>query len=136
MPCQNDGTCNLISEEPFNYTCTCQQGYTGESCGAGKLMYSSSTKQQRWRPKFELIPGGPKKTEVDFYEFALINSYLFSPCWIEHLFLIIITPRSSILWRTFYFMSNFLWTSGFAISLSLILPRNSGNRANPKNDNP
>ena len=32
---------------------------------------------------------------VDFQDFALINSYLFSPCWIEHLFLIIITPRSS-----------------------------------------
>ena len=31
---------------------------------------------------------------VDFQDFALINSYLFSPCWIEHLFLIIITPRS------------------------------------------
>ena len=30
-----------------------------------------------------------------FQDFALINSYLFSPCWIEHLFLIIITPRSS-----------------------------------------
>ena len=35
-------------------------------------------------------------------------------------------------------MSNFLWTviSGFAINLSLIVPRNSGNRANPENDSP
>ena len=27
---------------------------------------------------------------VNFQDFALINIYLFSPCWIEHLFLIII----------------------------------------------
>ena len=35
-------------------------------------------------------------------------------------------------------MSNFFWTviSGFAISLSLIVPRNSGNQANPENDSP
>ena len=40
--------------------------------------------------------GWPKNNgTVDFLDFALINSYLFSPCWIEHLFLIIITPRSS-----------------------------------------
>ena len=31
------------------------------------------------------------------------NSYLFSPCWIEHLFLIIITPRSSNLVENFSF---------------------------------
>ena len=45
------------------------------------------------------IPGGPIKTEQSiqsiFQDFALINSYLFSSCWIEHLFLIIITPISS-----------------------------------------
>ena len=40
---------------------------------------------------------------VDFQDFALINSYLFSPCWIEHLFLIIITPRSSNLIENFLF---------------------------------
>ena len=53
------------------------------------------------------IPGGPKKTEQSiqsiFQDFALINSYLFSPCWIEHLFLIIITPRSSNLVENFLF---------------------------------
>ena len=53
------------------------------------------------------IPGGPKKNgtvdTVDFQDFALINSYLFSPCWIEHLFLIIITPRSSNLVENFLF---------------------------------
>ena len=46
-----------------------------------------------------------------FQNFALINSYIFSPCWIEHLFLNTITPRSSNLVENFfYFMSNFLWT--------------------------
>ena len=53
------------------------------------------------------IPGGPIKTEQSiqsiFQDFALINSYLFSPCWIEHLFLIIITPRSSNLVENFLF---------------------------------
>ena len=48
---------------------------------------------------FFCIPGGPQKTEQSihtiFQDFVLINSYFFSPCWIEHLFLIIITPRSS-----------------------------------------
>ena len=53
------------------------------------------------------IPGGPKKTEQSiqsiFQDFALINSHLFSPCWIEHLFLIKITPRSSNLVENFSF---------------------------------
>ena len=53
------------------------------------------------------IPGGPEKTEQSiqsiFQDFALINNYLFSPCWIEHLFLIIITPRSLNLVENFLF---------------------------------
>ena len=53
------------------------------------------------------IPGGPQKTEQSiqssFQDFALTNSYLFSPCWIEHLFLIMITPRSSNLVENFSF---------------------------------
>ena len=60
-----------------------------------------------------------KKTEQSiFQDFALINSYLFSPCWIEHLFLIIISPRSSNLVEKFLLykkMSNFLWTVIFGI---------------------
>ena len=53
------------------------------------------------------IPGGPIKTEQSiqsiFQDFALINSYLISLCWIEHLSLIIITPRSSNLVENFLF---------------------------------
>ena len=53
------------------------------------------------------IPGGPINTEQSiqsiFQEFALINSNFFSLCWIEHLFLIIITPRSSNLVENFLF---------------------------------
>ena len=49
--------------------------------------------------KNNAIPGGPQKTEQSiqsiFQDFALINSYLFSPCYIEHHFFIIVTPRSS-----------------------------------------
>ena len=41
---------------------------------------------------------------TNFQDFALINSYIFfSPCWIEHLFLIIITPISSNLVENFLF---------------------------------
>ena len=55
-----------------------------------------------------IIPGGPQKTEQSiqsiFQDFALINSYLFSPCRIEHLFLIMITPRSSNLVDNFFIL--------------------------------
>ena len=63
--------------------------------GAYMILYSLN---------FKYISGGPKKTEQSiFQDFALINSYLFSPCWIEHLFLIIITPRSSNLVENFLY---------------------------------
>ena len=59
-------------------------------------------------PPPSIIQGGPKRQKrskhgtVDFlYDFALINSYSFSSCWKEHLFLIIITPRSSNLVENF-----------------------------------
>ena len=38
---------------------------------------------------------------VDLFYFALINSSPFSPCWIDHIFLIIITQRSSNLVEKF-----------------------------------
>ena len=74
--------------KPYLYAWSCKYNY--RSCTP--LIHSST-----------YTPGGPppqkKKTEQSiqsiFQDFALINSYLFSPCWIEHLFLIIITPRSS-----------------------------------------
>ena len=51
------------------------------------------------------IPCGQKKhgtvDTVDFQDFARINIYLVSLCWIEPLFLIIITPRSSNLVENF-----------------------------------
>ena len=59
------------------------------------------------------IPGGPKNGTVDFQDFALINNYLFSLCWIEHLFLIIITPRSSNLVENFLFYESFLMDCHF-----------------------
>ena len=67
------------------------------------------------------IPGGPKITEQSiFQDFALINSYLFSPCWIEHLFLVIITPRSLNLVENFLFYEYFLMDCHFrALPLSL-----------------
>ena len=69
----------------------------------GELSIVLSMSIQMW----VLYTGWPKKTEQSilsiFEDFALINSYLFSPCWIEHLFLIIITPRSSNLVDNFLF---------------------------------
>ena len=59
-------------------------------------------------------PKKKRKTEQSiFQDFALINSYHFSPCWIEHLFLIIITPRSSNLVENFLFYEWFLMVCHF-----------------------
>ena len=45
--------------------------------------------------KFSLV-GGPKKNgTVDFLGLCSDKQLFISPCWIEHLFLIIMTPRSS-----------------------------------------
>ena len=147
------------------------------------------------------IPGGPQKTEQSIqsiFRTLLWSTVIFLPCWIEHLFLIIITPRSSNLVENFLFYELFLMdrhfrdlpdfqssrgtindsfsstcaktyqhsTSYKEISvpitcldcksllgntritehntrsiygrpkLSLIVSRNSGNRANPENDSP
>ena len=66
------------------------------------------------------IPGGPKITEQSIFQnFALINNYLFSPCWIEHLFLVIITPRSLNLVENFLFYDYFFMDCHFrALPLS------------------
>ena len=62
----------------------------------------------------DLIPGGPpppqkkkKKKHVDTVDLQstllLLTVIFFSPCWIKHLFLIIITQRSSNLVENFLF---------------------------------
>ena len=56
------------------------------------------------RKKIYIYRVAPQKTEQSiFQDFALINSYLFSPCWIEQLSLIIIAPRSSNVVENFLF---------------------------------
>ena len=61
-----------------------------------------------------IYTGCPKNNgTVNFQDFALINSYLFSPCWIEHLFLFIITPRSFNLVKKFLFYEYFLMDCHF-----------------------
>ena len=77
------------------------------------------------------IPGGPPPPKkkpgifdtVGFSGLCSDQQLSFSPCWIEHLFLIIIRPRSSIWLRTFYFMSNYLWTVIFGICPISRVPR-------------
>ena len=72
-----------------------------------------------------LLVGGPRKNgTVNFLELCSDEQLFFSPCWIEHLFLIIMTPRESnlveyffILWIISYRLS-FL---GFAINMSSCL---------------
>ena len=49
------------------------------------------------------IPGGPQKTEQSIKSTLLWSTVIFSPCWIEHLYLIILTPRSSNLVENFIF---------------------------------
>ena len=48
-----------------------------------------------------------------FQDFALIQQLFSSPCWIEHLFPIIITPRSSNLVENFLFYETFLMDCHF-----------------------
>ena len=73
---------------------------------------------------FPLVGGPPKNGTVNFLGLCSDEQLFFSPCWIEHFFLIIMTPRSSnlvrklfILWVISYRLS-FL---GFAINLSSCL---------------
>ena len=43
---------------------------------------------------FSLVGGPPKHGTVDFLWLCSDVQLFFSPCWIEHLFLVIMTPRS------------------------------------------
>ena len=74
------------------------------------------------------VPPPKKKGTVDFLGLCSDQQLSLFTCWIEYRFLIVITPRSSnlvenlfILWVITYGLS----FSGFAIDLSLIVPRNS-----------
>ena len=86
-------------------------------------------RQLRCNLRCNNIPGAPpppkkkkkkkkkKKTEQSiqsiFQDFALINSYLFSLCWIEHLLLMMLTPRSSNLVENFLSYESFLMDCHF-----------------------
>ena len=48
--------------------------------------------------------GWPKNGSVDFLGLCSDQQLSFSPCWIEHLFLIVITPRSSHLVEFLYIL--------------------------------
>ena len=61
------------------------------------------------------IPGGHKKRNRRFSGLCSEQQLSFSPCWIEHLFLIIITPRSLNLVENFFLWVHFLWTVIFGI---------------------
>ena len=52
---------------------------------------------------FSLGGGPPKNGTVNFLGLCSDEQLFFSPCWIEHLFLIIMTPRSSNLIESFLF---------------------------------
>ena len=52
---------------------------------------------------FSLVGGPPQNGTVNFFRTLLDEQLVFSPCWIEHLFLIIMTPRSSNLVENFSF---------------------------------
>ena len=84
-----------------------------------------------------------KKTEQSiqsiFQDFALINSYLFSPCWIEHFFphynntkIIKFGWELFILWVISYGLS----FSGFARFPEFRGTINDELMANPENDSP
>ena len=60
------------------------------------------------------IPGGPKNPgTVDFLGLCSDQQLSFSPCWIEHLSLIIITPSSSNSVENFLFYEYFLMDCHF-----------------------
>ena len=93
-----------VGKQPQNPAISCQNWFilmlqiAYKSCSYSKWVVS------HYLPKLDCNPGGPQKMEQSiFQDFVLINSYLFSACWIEHLFLIIITPRSSNLVENFLF---------------------------------
>ena len=68
-------------------------------------------------PSFGLYTGWPRNNgtvdTVDFSELCSNQQLFSSPCWIEHLFPIIITPRSSNLVENFLSYETFLMDCHF-----------------------
>ena len=68
----------------------------------------------KWSIRYTRWPKQKRNSRFYSQDFALINSYHFPPCWIEHLSLIIITPRSSNFgWELFI-----LWVISYGLSFS------------------
>ena len=63
--------------------------------------------------RYAPIPGGPEITEQSIQSIFRTLQLFSSPCWIEHLFPIIITPRSSNLVENFLFYETFLMDCHF-----------------------
>ena len=92
---------------------------------------------------YQVYTGWPKKNgtveTVDISGLCSDQQLSFSPCWIEHLFFIIITPRSSNLVENFLFyeyLSYGLSFSGFARFPEFRGTINDKLMANPENDSP
>ena len=67
-----------------------------------------------WGTWVFLYSGWPrKKWNSRFFRTLLYSTVIFSPCWIEHPFPIIITPRSSNLVENFLFYETFLMDCHF-----------------------
>ena len=122
-----------------------QHLYACKYSNCGRRMLKSSLTRHVIHNLKSLIfnTGWPTKNgtvdTVDFQDFALINSYLFSPCWIEYFFLIIITPRSSNFgWELFilWVLAHGLSFSGFARFPEFRGTINDKLMANPENDSP
>ena len=76
------------------------------------FIYSLFTKST-WSRQYRVAP---QNGTVDFQDFALINSYLFSPCWIEHLFLIIYIYNTKII--KFSWELLILWVISYGLPFS------------------
>ena len=105
---------NMEGDQPVQSHSHTQQPLQPQTC------VQELPKFVRFAGHFEMYTGWPKKNgTVDFSGLCSDQQLSFSPCWIEHLFLIIITPRSSnlvenfILWVISYGRTIFLCSCHF-----------------------
>ena len=108
-----------------------------------QCIFWHSTRQWVCKLQMLLIPGGPQKTEQSiqsiFQDFVLINSSLFLPCWIEHIFLNYNNTKIiKFGWELFI-----LWVISYGLSFSRFArfpgfrgTINDNWMANPENDSP